>query len=375
MTGLLLFIGLVMFIGLVVVHEFGHYLAARRGGVEVEEFGIGFPPVAWSRKLKNGVLFTLNWLPLGGFVKLKGENDSAKAKGSFGAAPLKTKIAIMLAGVGMNLGAAFILFTFLALVGMPKLIDNQFTVDSDTKIVQNQVLVGRVEQGSPAEKAGLQERDKITAIGVKDNKKAVSSAEQLPEVTKSFAGRKVDIDIVRAGQSQTLQTQLRSTQEVEASQKTNNPKGYMGVSPAEFTIRRSTWSAPLVGVGIIKQFTVETLKGIGNALSDAIRGRGGEAGAQVSGPVGIVVLLKDGSLMGYEFVLMIIAIISLTLAIMNTLPIPALDGGRLFVTLLYRKVLRKPLSQETEERIHGTGFAVLMLLFLVITVVDIKRFL
>ena len=215
----------------------------------------------------------------------------------------------------------------------------------------------------------------ITAIGIKDNKKTVSSAEQLPEITKSFAGRKVNIDIVRSGQSRSLQTQLRSVQEVEASQKTNNPKGYMGVSPAEFTIRRSTWSAPLVGVGIIKQFTVETLKGIGNALWDVIRGRGGEAGAQVSGPVGIVVLLKDGSLLGYEFVIMIIAIISLTLAIMNTLPIPALDGGRLFVTLLYRKVLRKPLSQETEERIHGTGFAVLMLLFLVITVVDIKRFL
>jgi regulator of sigma E protease len=124
----------------------------------------------------------------------------------------------------------------------------------------------------------------------------------------------------------------------------------------------------------MKQFTAETLKGIGKALGNLVQGHGGKAGEQVSGPVGIVVLLKDGSVMGYEFVLMIIAIISLTLAIMNVLPIPALDGGRLFVTLLYRKVLRRPLSQETEERIHGTGFAVLMLLFIVITVVDINRF-
>ena len=104
-----------------------------------------------------------------------------------------------------------------------------------------------------------------------------------------------------------------------------------------------------------------------------VRGQGSQASQQVSGPVGIFVLLKDGSLMGYEFMLIIIAIISLTLAIMNVLPIPALDGGRLFVTLLYRLVLRKPLSQEREEAIHGTGFMVLLGLILLITFVDVRR--
>ena len=102
-------------------------------------------------------------------------------------------------------------------------------------------------------------------------------------------------------------------------------------------------------------------------------GGAAEAGQQVSGPVGIFVLLKDGSILGIEFVLIIIAVISLTLAIMNVLPIPALDGGRLFVTWLFR-IIRKPLSKRTEELIHGIGFAVLMALFLLITIVDIKRF-
>ena len=147
----------------------------------------------------------------------------------------------------------------------------------------------------------------------------------------------------------------------------------MGVSPTEYTIQRSTWSAPLVAAGLIKQFTSATLKGLGSLVANIFRGNGSEATKQVSGPVGIFVILKDGSLLGFEFILMIIAIISLTLAIMNALPIPALDGGRLFVTLLF-KAIKKPLTKDLEEKIHGIGFAALMLLFIFITVVDVRRF-
>src|SRR6185436_4492434 len=111
MTVVLLILGILLFIGLVVLHEFGHFVAARRNGVEVEEFGIGFPPQAWKRKTKKGYIFSLNWLPIGGFVRLKGENDSATEKGSFGAASFKSKTKIMLAGVGMNLLASVVIFT------------------------------------------------------------------------------------------------------------------------------------------------------------------------------------------------------------------------------------------------------------------------
>src|SRR4051812_6435128 len=108
----LLILGLVLFVGLVVIHEFGHFLVARRNGVDVEEFGIGFPPTAWSRKIKSkkgDFKFSINWLPLGGFVRLKGEHDADKAPGSFGAASLPAKVKIMAAGVAMNLLAAFVL--------------------------------------------------------------------------------------------------------------------------------------------------------------------------------------------------------------------------------------------------------------------------
>lgn len=374
MSVVLLILGLVLFVGLVVVHELGHFVAARRNGVDVEEFGIGFPPTAWSRKLASGLLLSFNWLPLGGFVRLKGEHDSATSKGSFGAAPLSAKIKIMIAGVGMNLLTAFVILTFLALVGMPKLLDNQFTIARDTTVTKNRVLAGYVEPDSPASKAGLQAQDHLVGISQGQTRYPITSADELPKITKKTAGQPVNIIIERSGKEQTLSTTVRSDKEVEASKKTNEPKGYLGVSPTEFTLRRSTWSAPVVAVGFMKQLTVETFKGIGNALWNAVRGNGKEASSQVSGPVGIFVILKDGSLLGFQFVLMIIAIISLTLAIMNVLPIPALDGGRLFVTLLFRKVLRRPLSQSLEERIHGTGFAALMLLFILITFVDVKRF-
>ncbi len=374
MSIILLILGLILFVALVVVHEYGHFIAARRGGVEVEEFGIGFPPQAWGKKLKSGLLLTINWLPLGGFVKLKGEHDSATAKGSFGSAPLRTKVAIMVAGVGMNLLTAFALLTLLALVGIPKLLPNQYTVKSDTKVISNQVLVGYVEDDSPAQKAGIQSRDRLIRVTHHDMVMPVLSADQLPNITEHAAGHRVTITVERDGKELDLKTTLRSEAEVAASKKTDNPKGYLGVSPSEYTLQRSTWSSPIVAIGLIKQFTVETFKGLGSAIWNSVRGHGKEASSQVSGPVGIFVILKDGSLLGYQFMLMIIAVISLTLAIMNVLPIPALDGGRLFVTILFRKVLRRPLSQELEERIHGTGFAALMVLFVLITIVDVKRF-
>ena len=383
MSVLLLIAGLFLFVGLVVVHEFGHYIMARRGGVEVEEFGIGFPPRAKVLTKRNGTVFTLNWLPLGGFVKLKGENDADKTPGSFGAAPLGTKVKIMLAGVVMNLVTAFALLTVLAVLGMPKLIDNQFTIAGDTKIIKQDVLVGYVEPGGPADKAGLKPRDNIKAIGpapldcnddcVIDAPERVASAGALPNITKQFAGKEVEITYERGGQKATARTALRSPLEVEQSKKTDTPRGYLGISPTEYIVQRSTWSAPIVAAGFIKQVTVLTFKGLGSAIAALFTGNGAKASAQVAGPVGVFVLLKDGSLLGYQFILMIIAIISLTLAIMNVLPIPALDGGRLFVTLLFRAA-RRPLRKNTENLIHGTGFAALIVLLVVITIVDVKRF-
>lgn len=381
----LLIIGLILFVALVVVHEFGHFVMARRNGVEVEEFGIGFPPQVYKKRIhspKGDYDFTINLLPLGGFVKLKGEHDADTKKGTFGAASLKAKVKIMLAGVVMNLATALFMLTLLALIGMPKLIskdtspsgEDQFTVARDTKVIQRNILVSYVEPGSPAEKAGLQIRDQLASIGPKNGpQQTITSQETFPELTKRYAGQEVDIQYRRDNKLMKTTAQLRSAEEVEASKHTDNPKGNLGVSPTQYEVRRSTWSAPIVAVGLTAQFTKLTYQGIASALSGLFHGNTAKASEQVSGPVGIFFILKDGSLLGYKFTLMVIAVISLTLALMNVLPIPALDGGRLFVTLLFR-ALKKPLEPGTEDLIHGSGFAILMLLFVLITVVDVKRF-
>lgn len=373
MSALLLIAGLLMFVGLVVVHEYGHFIMARRAGVDVEEFGIGFPPRAKLLTHKKGTDFTLNWLPLGGFVKLKGENDADTESGTYGAAKLSDKIKIMLAGVVMNLITAFIMLSVLAVLGMPVLIKDQFKVARDNRVLRQNVLIGYIEQGSPAANAGLMQRDEILSIGNGSNIVEVNSADELPRLTKNYAGQLVEVRIRRGDTTLTKSLSLRSAADVEASRSTNNPKGYLGIVPSEYIIQRSTWSAPIVAAGFIKQVTSLTFSGLGNALSNLFRGDTAKASKQVAGPVGIFVLLKDGSLLGYQFILMIIAIISLTLAIMNALPIPALDGGRLFVTLLFRAI-RRPLDKRTEDLIHGSGFMALMILFVLITIVDVKRF-
>lgn len=385
---LLAFFGFVLFIGLILVHEWGHFIVARRNGVEVEEFGLGLPPRAWRKKLKSGMVLSLNWLPLGGFVKLKGEHDSDDRPGSFGAASLWAKSKIMLAGVAMNLLAGLVVLGVLAFIGIPKLIDNQFSVASDTKIIHRQVLVGYIEPGSPAGKAGLSGSDVIKTIGAGGQTRDIATVEDLRNATKAFAGQTIEINIKHNGKEQVKILKLRDKAEVEPTLKTDNPKGYLGISPNELQAYRATWSAPIVALGFTRQLIVLTVQGLGHALGglgsaiagtltgnkDARVNGQTEATAQVGGPVAIGALLWSGGSLGLSFMLMIIAVVSLTLAFMNVLPLPALDGGRLVMMLISRGILKRPLSKKVEERLVGASMALLLILFALITVVDVKRF-
>ena len=371
---MLIILGLILFVGLVLIHEWGHYKAARRGGVEVEEYGLGFPPRAWAKKLRSGMELSVNWLPLGGFVKLKGEHDSDTEPGSYGAAKLWTKVKILLAGVFMNLLTALLLLMVLAWIGMPQVVENQFTIDSDTEVIQQDVLVAQVVEGSPGQQAGLEFQDKLLTITGEDGVvETIESDDQFSDLTKAHASQEVEIAYEREGEPLVATVNLLSVEEVEESLNTDSPKGHLGVAPTEYTLQRSTWSAPVVAAGTATQFTALTLQGIGSALVDVFTGNGSDAAEQVAGPVGIFNIIWNGGNLGYEFILLVIAILSLTLAIMNALPIPALDGGKLWVTLGFR-AFKKKLTPKVEERIHGTGFFLLMLLFVVITVVDVGRF-
>ena len=383
---MLIILGLVLFVLLVVIHEYGHFLVAKRNGVEVEEFGIGFPPKLYGKKLGKGIFegyYTINLLPLGGFVKLKGENDADKRKGAFGSASTPAKLRIMLAGVTMNLVGALVLFSVVAWVGMPQLVPNQFTVASDSKISRQDVFAGLVADSSPAQQAGIATGDIIKTI----NGQSISTEQDLIDQTKANAGTQVNIQFISDGQTKTTTANLLTQKEVEESKNTDKPKGYLGVVPREYTLIKSTWSAPIVALGLSAQFTWLTLQAIGNALldlgqafvnllllnTDTAKTEASKAGENVAGPLGIFAILKQGGDLGYQFTLFVVAVLSLTLAIMNFLPIPALDGGRAFVMLLF-KAIKKPLTAELEDKIHGTGFAILMLLFVVIAVLDFNRF-
>lgn len=366
---MLVFLGFICILLLIIAHEAGHFLAARRAGIEVEEFGVGFPPRAKVLTEKSGTKYTLNWLPLGGFVKLKGEHDSDTRPGSFGAANLAEKVMVMVAGVAANLLVAFLLFTVIALIGMPQLVENQFSVQSDARITRQDVIAGSVIEGSPAATAGLETNDIIRSI----NGRELRGSDELSVATKSLAGQEVDLLVLRGDDELILRTRLLDTDTVETSKDTDQPKGYLGVVPGDFTVKRYAWSAPLVGAGTTVQFGSLTLKGLGTVIAGLFQGDTQAAKEQVSGIVGVGFIFSIASFLGVIFMLMIVAVISLSLAIMNILPIPALDGGRLFVTLLFR-LTRRPLNQRLEERIHGTGFALLMVLFVLITILDVQRF-
>lgn len=373
-------IGLLILVCLIVVHELGHAIAARRHGIVVEEFGIGFPPRAWKKKLKNGILLTINWLPLGGFVKLQGENDAAAGKGDYGAAGYWTKTRILLAGVVINWLVAVVIFTGFAFAGLPKLIDNQFTVAADTRETTEPLRVAQVVKDSPAYNAGLKTGDELVRIA----DRVIERPQDVASLTRENKGKPLEIIYRRSNTEKTVTVLLKS------DNKDNS--GYLGIGTAQRTIRQSTWSAPVVGVSLTFQLTAETLKSLGvtlgnfvtgvvdklNFLSPEARERGSEKIAEVSqnvaGPVGILgIIFPSAREAGVSTLLLLTALISLTLAVMNTLPIPGLDGGRWFLMTLFR-LLKRPLDKETEEHINSIGFLILIGLIILVTIADVGKF-
>ena len=368
--------GLLILVFLVVVHELGHAIAARRNDVVVEEFGIGFPPRAWGKKLKNGVLLSLNWLPIGGFVKLQGEHDSASTPGDYGAASFWQKTKILLAGVFINWIVAAVLLTILAWAGLPTIIPNQFSVPGDTVTVKQPVELVSVVKGSPAERAGLKSGDHIIRFAGEP----VDALNSLGQQSAAHKGQTVEIIYDRNNVEHNTQATLR----------TNGDEGYLGVTSAQRQYMRASWSAPVVGVALTGQLTVATFQGLGGLVSNLAQGivlqfspdhatkqkahaALATAGNSVAGPVGILgTIFPAAEQAGLGSVVLLTAVISLTLAVMNVLPIPALDGGRWYTMAIFR-IIKKPLTKEREEAIQATGFMVLMALIVIVTVLDVGK--
>jgi regulator of sigma E protease len=373
-------IGVIALTILVALHELGHGIVARRNGVVVEEFGIGFPPRAWGKKLKNSILgknvdFTINWLPLGGFVKLQGEHDAANKKGDYGAASFWVKTKVLLAGVFINWLTAAVLLTILAITGLPQVLPNQFSVPGDTTTVHQPVQLTAITPDYPAAKAGFQSRDKILRFAGHE----VKTASEMIELSRENKGETVDIIYSRGGVEATKTVTLR-----------NGDGAVFGAGLGQMTETRSTWSAPIVGVGVTWQLTVETLKGIGTLIGNLatgivnqfsgdakVREAGGKevaaVGDSVAGPIGIFgILFPAAQQSGPTQLVLLVALISIGLAVMNALPVPALDGGRWFTMAAFR-VFKKKLTKEREEKIQAIGFMTLMALVVLVTVADVGK--
>lgn len=377
-------IGLISLTFLVALHELGHALAAKKNGVKLKEYAIGFPPRIRSFKAKTdkvlpkGTKISIGAIPLGGFVRLQGEHDSDSKKGDYGAASFWGKTQILFAGVAMNWLVAFVVFTILAIFGMPKLLPNQFYLSSDVKLSGGGVQVSAISKDSPAEKAGLNKNDTLLEF----NGQKVENSTKIRQDLKNNAGKTVSLKISRNGKE--------ISKSVKLNEKGNN--GFLGAVLSDGMQKiHSTWSAPIVGLGTTAQFTGETFKGVGELFvnffggifekvipnSDSQKNANtqlSKAGESVSGPVMVIGgIFPNIVSMGMDMILMLTAIISISLACMNILPIPALDGGRWFMTFIFRVLLKKPLPKETEENINGWSFLALMGLSVLIIVLDFTK--
>jgi regulator of sigma E protease len=302
---------------------------------------------------------TLNWLPLGGFVKLQGENDEADQKGDYGAATFWQKTKILLAGVVVNWLVAALLLTGLALTGLPKILPNQASISGDTIIIHQPVEITYLVKDHAAIRAGLKVGDKIISF---DGQK-VSTIDSLTELSKQKKGQNVVIVYKRDGLEYSAQLTLGR----------DVASGIIGANLGQQDLMKSTWSAPLVGVATTAQFTWVTFQGLGQLVGGVASSGLGSAGDSVAGPIGILgTIFPAAERSGLTQLVFLTAIVSLSLAVMNVLPIPALDGGRWFTMMLF-KLFKKKLTKTIEEKIQAIGFYLLMILVILVTISDVTK--
>lgn len=348
-------------LALVLIHEFGHFLLAKKFGIKVEEFGVGIPPRAWGKKVGE-TLISVNWLPFGGFVRLLGEDEVDKKilldKRSFASQKVGKRIAVVIAGILMNLFLSWILFYIV--IGF----QNWRVIYPTQSPV---VSVVDIQKGMPAEGAGIKPGDIVSEV----NGQKTSDIEAVKSVIKSSEGKSVNFKITDLDGGSTKNISV-------TPKKSSTGQVLIGVVFSPFAYRH--YDTPIQkifsGITYSGDLILLTFKGLGGLVGDIFTGQFAHASKQVSGPVGLAVVSNDILSSGWDSTipyLWFTGLISLTLAIMNFLPIPALDGGRLL--FLYIEALtRKKLSAELEAKIHAVGFAVLLVLMILVTFADIRKF-
>ena len=360
---------------IVFAHELGHFWTAKKFGLIPEEFGFGLPPrvMGWYKN-KEGkwctvkgsktptdaadTIYSLNWLPMGGFVKL-GEDDGVvdSSKNHFHNKPIWQRAVILLAGVTMNIILAAGLISFGFMVGMPQALGD---LPASAKVSEQKVQVVEVLPDSPAAGAGL----KIGDIVLRAGDVMVVGQGDLEAFNAANIGNEITYIIKRGNKEMTFNIAPVLIEETNAG---GIGVGILETGLVRLPIHRAIWE----GISYTFSLTWLIIVAFGQLFAKLFTS--GSVSADVAGPVGIAVLTGQVARMGFVYIIQFAAMLSINLAIINALPFPALDGGRVLF-LLIEKIKGSPVKKEVEGTIHYIGFALLMLLVLVVTFKDIDHY-
>lgn len=356
LTALLVILILVL---LIVVHELGHFFAAKIFGVKVTEFGVGYPPRAVRIGKWGDTEYTFNWIPFGGFVRLFGEEGEARGSGSFVDAPRWKQAVILVAGVAMNALVGWLLFTSAYAIGILHPVDSY---EPGARLIVTDVV-----PGSPADAAGLKIGDDVISLVDQDGERL---QEPTPESVMAFvsarAGEELNIEFVHLGA--TSSAIIRPAHAVVPGE---SGRPAVGVGLALVT----TEAIPLPEAAVeslhqMKLVLMLSLQGLGQIVHGVFSSE--PALQNVTGPVGLVSYVSEAAHSGFGYVLSLAAFISINLVVINLIPIPALDGGRL-VIVLSEMVMRRSAPKLLVQFLNTVGLALIIMLMVAVTYQDIAR--
>jgi regulator of sigma E protease len=346
---LLTIIAFILILGLLIfVHEFGHFISAKLCGVKVEEFGFGFPPKIFRIK-KGETYYSVNWIPLGGFVKLLGEEEKSKDPRSFFMQSIWKRILIVIAGVIMNFVFAIFILTIGFSVGMTPIVSDPASLGGKQ---QTEIIIAGTTKDSPAAAAGIISGDIVTGY---------NSVEDFQAFTKNHKNEEITLNIKR--EHKPISINVKVSDNIDAP---------LGVALAQATIVKlpplQAFKAAFVETG---RTCTAIFKFLYDFFHDLFTGK--KVSDQVAGPVGIFTITKQAVKLGIGYVLQFMALLSINLGIMNILPFPALDGGKAIFLIAEAIRGKKVVKVEVENIIHWIGFIILIALVILITYNDIVR--
>lgn len=352
---ILIFIAILLV--LVLSHEAGHFFSARFFGVKVEEFGFGIPPRIFGFRSKKGILYSLNLLPFGGFVKIFGEEgENASMAGSFGSKPARIRAFILGAGILANILLAYLIFTALGALGMPEVLPENQAGDALISILD-------ISAGSPAYNADFMIGDQIKKIKGGGEEISTNKISEVQNFISKNRGTRLTFFVERNGM----------VLEKIVSPRENPPEGEgpLGVSLGFLGFRKAPiYLAPIEGALMTGRVLKLTLVGFYEIITSIFSSE--KEKIEVAGPIGIFNLVSSAKSSGFRNMLMFLGLLSINLAIINILPIPGLDGGRLFFVLI-EKAKGKRISPKTSALFHTTGLLILIALMLLVTYQDLTR--